>query len=323
MQPVKISISKRLISKLLEVYIKSSMMPIYHILWIFISLFILSCSGGTSSIEKRVVTDEFSSYWFDGKAEVVSYTLNQSRYGENREGHAVLIFVTEPFSISKQVKLDNPEKAGEDAVTVMKLNMIKKFTTGIYPYSMMLSTFTPVDTDIPPPMLKATMTGQEWCGHVFSQLNLRSEEYVLQEFSYFEAEGDKTSELPVFFSEDVVWSWIKMDPDGLPKGNITLLPGMFHTRLLHHSIEPMKAEANLLVEGEEMLYTLNYESGRIISWKFQRSFPHRILEWKETYEGLNGKENETTATFKKMLFLPYWQYNSSSDIILRDSLGIQ
>ena len=50
----------------------------------------------------------------------------------------------------------------------MKLNFTKKFVTGIYPYSLMFSSFTPADASR---TLKTTMTGQEWCGEVFSQLN--------------------------------------------------------------------------------------------------------------------------------------------------------
>lgn len=297
------------------------MMPKFPSL--ILTLFIFSCTSDSSPSENIVITEEFSAYWFAGKAEVASYSLSQSRYGENRDGHAVLIFVTEAFSKSKQVKLDNPEEAGEDAVTVMKLNMIKKFNTGIYPYSMMLSTFTPIDTEGPPPMLKATMSSQEWCGQVFSQLNLRSDEYVLQEYSYFEKEGDDTRELPVLLSEDVIWSLIKMDPQGLPQGKITILPGMFHSRLMHHAYEPLDAEAILTEDTEEMSYTINYDGGRRITWKFGSTFPHQILEWKETFKGLDGKENETTATFKKMLVIPYWQYNATKDIIFRDSLGIE
>lgn len=94
----------------------------------------------TAKLEK-----EFTDYWYSGKAELSSYELKQSRYGEIRTGEVVLVFVTEPFSLKKQVKLDNPTKAGKDNVSVLKLNQVRKFKTGIYDYSIMTSTFTPVD----------------------------------------------------------------------------------------------------------------------------------------------------------------------------------
>ena len=56
----------------------------------------------------------FEAYWSRGLAELTSYQLEQSRYGEIHPGSAVLIFVTEDLSRSRQVKLDRPEKAGED-----------------------------------------------------------------------------------------------------------------------------------------------------------------------------------------------------------------
>jgi len=55
--------------------------------------------------------------------------LEQARYGEIHKGRAVTIFVTEPFSKSKQVKLDDYKAAGDDRANVMKLNMTKNFNT--------------------------------------------------------------------------------------------------------------------------------------------------------------------------------------------------
>ena len=83
----------------------------------------------------------FNSYWYAGKAEIKTYDLIQSRYGELHKGMATVIFVTEPFLVKEGVKPDNPTK---NQIPVLKMNLLKKFGTGIYPYSMMLSTFTPL-----------------------------------------------------------------------------------------------------------------------------------------------------------------------------------
>src|SRR5215210_8830124 len=159
--------------------------------------------------------DEFRAYWNKGKGEITGYKLTQSRYGELHEGDAVLLFVTEPFSRSKQVKLDDWEHAGSDSVNVLKLNFSKKFLTGIYPYSLMLSTFTPIDSAESPRTLKTSMTGQEWCGHVFTQLNLHDDQYDCAGFSYFASEGDTRQQLPAVFLEDEVWSRIRLNPEKL------------------------------------------------------------------------------------------------------------
>ena len=71
----------------------------------------------------------FRDYWHAGKAEVSSYDLQQSRYGETRGGKAVLIFVTEDLSKKLQVKLDDP--SGRNKINVLKLNFTKSFITGI------------------------------------------------------------------------------------------------------------------------------------------------------------------------------------------------
>ncbi len=46
-------------------------------------------------------TETFKQTWYAGKAELSTYNLQQARYGEIRNGEAVLIFVTEDFSTNK------------------------------------------------------------------------------------------------------------------------------------------------------------------------------------------------------------------------------
>ena len=104
---------------------------------------VAACDSGVKS--EIVTVDPFNEYWYSGKAEITSYKLEQARYGEVHDGHAVLVFVTEDFSKSKQVKLDDPVNNKDDEQKVLKLNYVKKFNTGIYDYSIMESIFTPVD----------------------------------------------------------------------------------------------------------------------------------------------------------------------------------
>jgi hypothetical protein len=99
-------------------------------------------------------------------------------------------FVTEDFSKSKQVKLDRPEAAGADRLPVLKLNLVKKFNTGIYPYSLMLSVFSPVDISASTHAVKTVASVQEWCGMTFTQINNKNGKYETTWNSYFESEGD-------------------------------------------------------------------------------------------------------------------------------------
>ncbi|RMG60001.1 MAG: hypothetical protein D6722_21430 [Bacteroidetes bacterium] len=261
---------------------------------------------------------EFGAYWYTGEAELASYDLEQARYGEIHPGHAVLIFVTEDFSRQKQVKLDNGPAAGRDRVPILKLNFTKKFLTGIYPYSLMTSIFTPVDQKRFSHPLKLTASAQEWCGHVFTQLNQRDGAYQYQGFSYFESEGDSEGSLPLTYAEDGFWTQIRLNPEKLPQGRHAVIPGLMDSRLRHRALAAQPAELSLEPSGSESVYTVNYPSlGRSLSIRFATAFPHEILGWEETQRGLT-----TRARLRQRIRSPYWNQHQPADTIMRKKLGL-
>lgn len=266
-------------------------------------------------------SEDFKSYWYQGKAEITSYTLEQARYGEIHSGDAVLVFVTEDFSRAKQVKLDNPRAAGDDAVSVLKLNLTKNFTTGVYPYSMMTSVFTPVNSDEALFPLKVTTTSQEWCGHTFTQLNRTDAGFRVREFSYFESEGDRDEQLTGATTEDGLWTLLRIDPAALPTGELRLIPSSMYQRLRHQPWVARQAVARLAADpknAEQMVYSLKYpELDRELRISFQKAAPHEIEAWEETYGGLT-----TRAVKKKRILLDYWSRNSVQDATFRKQLGL-
>ena len=272
-------------------------------------------------------SDEFGSYWYQGKAEITSYRLQQARYGEIRDGHAVLIFVTEDFSRAKHVKLDDYENAGADRQTVLKLNLTKKFTTGIYPYSLMTSVFMPVESGGGPSVVKVTTSAQEWCGHTFLQLNLRDGRYIGSGFSYFESEGDREFSLPLTYLEDEIWTRIRLDPESLPTGELQMIPGTLFQRLRHVDESPETVIADRSSDGVAATYRLVYPSlERTLTIKFDETFPHGILEWSETeWSGLgdNRRELTTTAVRDTTIMSDYWNRNRLEDESLRAVLGLE
>ncbi len=267
-------------------------------------------------------TESFRGYWYDGKAEINSYRLSQTRYGENREGSAVLIFVTEDFSRNKQVKLDAPEASGKDKVNVLKLNFTKNFVTGIYPYSLMLSTFTPVDTDNTPHTLKLTMSAQEWCGQVFTQANLKNKSYTFTGHSYFEKEGEQSLYLKAAWLEDELWNRIRLDPETLPVGEAEIIPSLFYSRLQHVGLDIETAVCKKEETGEVIVYSISYPVlSRTLTIEFEKSFPHHILKWQEQFEH-QGEIVTTSATLDKTIRTDYWTKNKNEFLYLRDSLGL-
>lgn len=286
-------------------------------------------SQETTNEAPIVDSEEFKAYWYDGKAEITSYKLEQARYGELHEGYAVMVFVTEDFSKSKQVKLDNPQNAKGDDVKVLKLNRIKKFDTGIYSYSMMDSVFTPVYSGEYPNTLKLTSSSQEWCGNTFTQLNLDENGYDVRSFSYFESEGDQKFSLQKEILEDELWARIRLAPESLPVGSIKIIPATMASRLTHKDLKVEIAEASLSENSTDsnlMDYKLVYvDSGRSLVITFRKTFPYEILSWEEVYKsgfGSGAKTLTTKATKHKLLISDYWNKNNNVDRKLREKLGL-
>lgn len=273
-----------------------------------------------------LLADPFGDYWYRGEAEITSYDLEQARYGEIHQGDAVLIFVTEDFSRRKQVKLDAPAAAGDDAVKVLKLNATKNFNTGIYPYSMMMSVFTPVSEPAAP--LKVSTSSQEWCGHTFTQLNRTAESYHLSELSYFESEGDRTVELEGAIPEDGLWTLLRIDPGALPTGRVRLVPATFYQRLRHQPWQTAWAEASLAADPDDAalsIYRLDYGDVRSLAIRFRTAFPHEIESWQETYVsgwGPGAHRLTTKATRKQRIMLDYWNRHDVADAALRERLEL-
>lgn len=259
---------------------------------------------------------EFKDYWYAGEAELSSYKLEQARYGELRDGTVVLVYVTEDFLPKEQVKADYYNKAN---TSVLKLNATKKFNTGVYPYSIMQSTFYPVSND--QHAIKVSCSVQEWCGHVYSQLNNR-EQFEVTGHSYFASEGDQDFSLDKTILENELWAQLRIDPQSLPTGDLSIIPSMEFIRLKHI---PMKAyNAIAVLSGGE--YIISYpELGRTLSISFNSEFPFDILGWEDSYRdgyGANAKTLTTKATKMKTIKSPYWNKNSNADEVLRETLQL-
>lgn len=259
----------------------------------------------------------FNQYWYAGTAELTTYEVTQERYGELRPAEQVNIFVTEDLSKSKQVKLDDPAAAGSDRVPVLKLNSVRRFHTGIYDYSIMQSVFTPVSGQ---PTLKSTTTVQDWCGQVFTQTNLESDNYHVRAFSYFENEGDQDQKLPIALLEDEIWSRLRLNPALIPTGKLRVIPSAIYTRLRHKPGAAQNAEISLENGEKESTLTLKYaDIPRSLSIRFDATFPHKIQGWEEFNEGKLASK----GTLKSVRNSAYWGEHDNIHAPLRDSLKLR
>jgi hypothetical protein len=271
---------------------------------------------------------EFNAYWYSGKAEVSSYTVEMARYGNMHPGKSVLIFVTEDFLLDKQVK--DEQGSGAPSTSVLKLNKIDRFTTGIYDYSIMLSAFMPVDQVTYPFCLKTSFSAQDWCGQSFMQVNRRGDGYQATVRSYFESEGDKNSILEDAVLEDALWSMARLNPKTLPIGRFDVIPSSQHQRLRHALNTLETATGSLTLErnadsSEQYIYTVTFAAGRTLKLKLQTVFPYRLYGWEEKVKsgyGMQAQWLTTIASLDKTIKSPYWGLNSPENSKLRKELGL-
>ncbi|MEP5341143.1 MAG: septum formation inhibitor Maf [Algibacter sp.] len=269
------------------------------------------------TVEKPyITTPEFNNYWYKGEAEISSYELEQARYGEIRKGKAVLIYVTEDFLPNKQVKADGQSSKNS---SVLKLNATKKFNTGVYPYSIMQSTFYPVSNN--QHAIKVSISMQEWCGHVYTQLNNR-EQFEVNSHSYFENDADKEFSLDKAILENELWTKLRINPKSLPTGELQIIPSFEYLKLHHKSLMTYKAKATLTANK----YTISYlELNRTLNIHFNDEFPFDILSWEESFKsgfGSKAKILTTKATKLKTIKSPYWNKKYNKDEVLRETLQL-
>ncbi|WP_367388351.1 hypothetical protein [Lewinella sp. LCG006] len=281
-----------------------------------------SLSAPTSSLVSPFTnsTNTLDKYWYQGKGELNVYSLEQNRYQDIHPGEALLVFVTEDFLTDRQVKNDRYESA--NSTPILKMNGITRFTTGLYDYSIMTSVFTPVKTRDFPRTLKVTHSAQDWCGQVFSQINLKGEEYQYQQFSYFESEGDDQKNASANLLEEELMNRIRMDYQRLPVGeDLKFIPGLTFLRLKHKPYQTYTATASLKdyegadFTGEKLkAYVLEYpEFQRTLTIVFSSVAPFYIEGWLDSYPSVfDGKMRTTKALRSNTVLLDYWSKNANT-----------
>ncbi|MCB1202164.1 MAG: hypothetical protein KDK41_16060 [Leptospiraceae bacterium] len=278
-----------------------------------------------STLAPEVLTDTFKDYWFNGKAEISTYSLRQARYGEVHEGELVHIFVTEEFRTDRQVKKES--NIPGPSVSVLKLNAIRRFPTGLYDYQLMSSIFTPLWENAR--SLKFTLSSQDWCGQSFLQMNLRENRWEVQSRSYFEAESDQNFDLKYVLYEDEIPVKIRIDPKSLPTGKLEIIPSATYTRFEHVPFTVLTATASVTScnnTPSQNEYKLVFDNGRTVSFCYQKNFPYQIESMREKRMDGFGKSRkmlETIAIRKKTIHSDYWNRHHVKDLPKRRQLQLR
>jgi hypothetical protein len=291
----------------------------------------LACGGSSSAgpsagAAKSAATasSAFWSVWGDGKAELSGYATTTGRYGAPRDGRVVLIYVTEPMDRRNWIKDDAGDVPPESRVNVLKLNRVLKFQTGIYPYSVMTSVFSPVDAMAGERFapVKIAMTAQEWCGSVYQRVMPAGDAFANEIRSYFHAEGDRDATVkvaPGTLYEDALLIQLR-ELDGPFAGGKdwagTLVPSLWSQRKSHADLAPIAAtihREDALREGVPVTRFTLTAGGATTTFDVEKAVPRRVLSWKTS----DGDEAKLLKTAR----LRYWELHDPGDEKYLQQLG--
>ena len=264
--------------------------------------------------------------WSDGQAEVSGFQLQQPRYGQMRDGQAVLIYVTEPFSKKRRVKVDRYDPTNPDHFIALKLNFVRRFQTGVYDYAVMTSLFADPRQSMRP--VKQTFSSQEWCGQVYEELLFDPKKVQVDTRSYFEGESQRTTlAVTDAVTIDALWMTARGLTAGGPTGAKTateMIGSSVIRRLQHRPPRVFSAQARWLetptnVEtkaGTFRVKTLVFQRQDRVQCRLEVELatPYRIIGWRCA----DGERASLTGSKR----IAYWTRARLGDERLLIDLGL-
>ncbi len=264
--------------------------------------------------------------WGDGFAELTSYDLKYPRYGAAREGTAVAIFVAETFANSLRVKSDPGVRDKKDEFSVMKLNLVEDFPTGVYDYNLMLQSFVALESVNGRPagiLTKVAWSSQEWCGNLFKQALLDKDVARVTSHSYFDGEGDQAlseaTPAAAVLSEDALLLWARgMAWPVLKAGETREVPAMLGMQAARFQKGPVlwgKAVLSRESSGAVDVMRAKLSDGRERVYEVEKTAPYRVLKY-STSDGIVG----TLIASERM---KYWELNKPEGVSALEKLKLK
>jgi len=240
----------------------------------------------------QIPDPRFDALWHDGRAELDGYRYSVTRYGQLRHGRCVAIYVTEPFSRLKRVKVDDPSRNTKDVLDVLKLNLVRDFQTGIYDYNTMTFLFVGSE-DLDP--VKVSFSSSEWCGNVYEELRVDPGLMSQKLSSYFEGES-AVREAPRpgngILEEELFVLLRGLHGEYLAPGRgrtVPFLPSAFRRRLTHQPLRWTEVRITRLNGSKAItvpagrfgavVYSVKVASGIEGVFFIEDAYPHRVLRW--------------------------------------------
>jgi len=299
---------------------------------VILALFAL---GPTPSPEPKTAEIGFDARWHDGRAELDGYRYSIVRYGQRRQGQAVMIYVTEPWSRSKRVKVEDASKNPADVFDVLKLNLVRDFQTGIYDYNTMVSLFVRTQDFSP---VELSFTSAEWCGNVYAKVRFDDDALHETLYSYFEDEsGTRSLDRPRDgVAQDALFVLLRgLKGEFLGPGarrEIPLLSGMLESRLRHRplkwspaQIERASKPVSIAVPAgnwsNAIYYEVRVQDGPVGRFWIEPDGDGRLLKWTWTESGRS--EASESGELAGTLRTAYWKDNDPGNEALLRQLGLQ
>ena len=258
-----------------------------------LSLFAISTSSPaqkmtSSEVHMGIANPEaFAAYWLSGEAEVNRYSLQIASGDGSYSTEARLTYFIEKVPLHRH---SDTSQAPADSVPALRMH-------GLWPAaadSSSPTTSTGVDTPIDfrrhPFTLYAAYRHQHLkdSSHAALQLREGGLHFMRKSFSP-EGLDEHVEKKPMSYTEEDLWTRMRLETQMLPLGQIDILPSLGHWSRSGNSLMAHKARAILLIEvgdqqsnAEHYIYRLEYlDIDRRLEWRCTSTFPYTLLEYRE------------------------------------------
>jgi len=246
-----------------------------------------------------------------------------------------MIYVTEPWSLSKRVKVNDYSKDPSDVFDVLKLNLVRDFQTGIYDYNTMLSLFVRTQDFSP---VEMSFTSAEWCGNVYARVGFEADSLQEALYSYFEDEtASRSLSRPADgVPEDALFILLRgLKGEFLAPGvrhTIPLLSGMLESRLRHRPLEWTMAEIFRAEEPvsvrvpagtwpKSVYFEVKLQNGRTGRFWIEPDGDRRVLKW--TWGEPGKSEASENGELTGSMRTAYWKENGPGNERRLRHLGLR
>lgn len=227
------------------------------------------------------INSVFQKYWQKQGIETTKFVLKQDSL---IIGEATLSYSLKDFG------KDQPN----GAVYSLSSNFTQKINQENYHYSEISTAIMPLNSTLYPHAISIISSLQSKDGIDFLSFQPEPKSYLFtgRNSTVPEKEIHKITEKGNL--EDEIWAKIRMNPDGLPQGEIEMIPSLGYWNKVHKSPSAQEVKAELKeIEGTKKLkmYLLDYaELKRKLNIIFEADFPFQIMEFRETIDGktVNG-----------------------------------